>query len=95
VVVDGEYLYQFHYPKIVDGKKAVQVAYHLNLASAKAISKFRELGLDKDGGRIGTVLNLTPTYAASEAPADQEAAKFAELWNNKMFLEPAIYGHFP
>lgn len=95
VVVDGEYLYQFHYPKLVDGKKAVQVAYHLNLATAKTIRLYREKGFDKEGGRIGTVLNLTPTYAASEEPEDQAAAHFAELWNNKMFLEPAVHGHFP
>lgn len=95
VVVDGEYLYQFHYPQLIDGAKAVQVAYHLNLASAKAIAKFRELGLDMSGGRIGTILNLTPTYAASDRQADLEAARFAELWNNKMFLEPAVLGHFP
>lgn len=95
VVVDGEYLYQFHYPKLVDGKKAVQVAYHLNLATAKTIQLYREKGFDKEGGRIGIVLNLTPTYAASEEPEDQAAAHFAELWNNKMFLEPAIHGHFP
>lgn len=25
VVVEGEYLYEFHYPKLVDGKKACQV----------------------------------------------------------------------
>lgn len=95
VVVDGEYLYQFHYPKLVDGKKAVQVAYHLNLVTAKTIQLYREKGFDKEGGRIGTVLNLTPTYAASEEPEDQAAAHFAELWNNKMFLEPAVHGHFP
>lgn len=95
VVVDGEYLYQFHYPKLVDGKKAVQVAYNLNLASAKAIEVYRSLNLQAEGGRIGTVLNLTPTYAASEQPEDQEAARIAELWNNKMFLEPAINGKFP
>lgn len=95
VVVDGEYLYQFHYPKLVDGKKAVQVAYNLNIASAKAIAKFKELGLDKDGGRIGTILNLTPTYSASNSKEDLAAAHFAELWNNKMFLEPAINGEFP
>lgn len=95
VVVDGEYLYQFHYPKLVDGKKAVQVAYNLNLASAKVIAKFREMKLQEAGGRIGTVLNLTPTYAASSADEDQEAAYIAELWNNKMFLDPAIKGEFP
>lgn len=95
VVVDGEYLFQFHYPKLVDGKKAVQVAYNLNLASAKVMAKFREMGQPQAGGRIGTVLNLTPTYAASDAEADQEAARIAELWNNKMFLDPAIKGEFP
>ncbi|MBM9833912.1 glycoside hydrolase family 1 protein, partial [Enterococcus faecalis] len=92
VVVDGEYLYEFHYPKQVNGKKAVQVAYNLNLASAKAIEVFRSLDLQSKGGRIGTVLNLTPTYAASDQTQDLEAARFAELWNNKMFLEPAVYG---
>lgn len=95
VVVDGGYLYQFHYPQLVDGKKAVQVAYNLNLASAKTIARFKELGLPERGGKIGTVLNLTPTYAASDSAADLEAAHIAELWNNKMFLEPAIFGHFP
>lgn len=95
VVVDGEYLFQFHYPKLVDGKKAVQVAYNLNLDSAKVMAKFREMGQPQAGGRIGTVLNLTPTYAASDAEADQEAARIAELWNNKMFLDPAIKGEFP
>ncbi|HEM3495574.1 glycoside hydrolase family 1 protein [Streptococcus suis] len=95
VVVLGQYLQQFHYPKLVDGRKAVQVAYHLNLASALAIAKYRELVLDKEGGRIGIVLNLTPTYPASQAPADLEAARIAELWNNKLFLDPAIHGHFP
>ena len=93
VVVEGEYLFQFHYPNIVDGKKAVQVAYNLNLASAKAIQAFRKMNIED--AQIGTILNLTPTYAASDAPEDQEAARIAELWNNKMFLEPAIYGHFP
>lgn len=93
VVVEGEYLFQFHYPNIVDGKKAVQVAYNLNLASAKAIKVFRELAIED--AQIGTILNLTPTYAASDSDADQEAARIAELWNNKMFLEPAVYGHFP
>ncbi|MFD2729236.1 glycoside hydrolase family 1 protein [Enterococcus camelliae] len=93
VVVEGEYLYQFHYPNLVDGKKGVQVAYNLNLASAKAIERFKKLALPE--AQIGIVLNLTPTYAASDKPSDQEAARIAELWNNKLFLEPAIHGHFP
>lgn len=35
VVVEGAYLDQFHYPKKVNGKTSVQVAYNLQLASSK------------------------------------------------------------
>ncbi|SUN50422.1 6-phospho-beta-glucosidase gmuD [Streptococcus dysgalactiae subsp. dysgalactiae] len=41
VVVEGSYLMQFHYPAIVDEKKAVQVAYNLALATAKVIQAYR------------------------------------------------------
>lgn len=93
VIVDGGYLYQFHYPHIVDGKKAVQVAYNIVLASAKAIEKYR---LNQHGdGEIGIVLNLTPSYAASDSEADQYAKKVADLWNNQLFLDPSIKGEFP
>lgn len=95
VVVEGEYHHQFHYPKIVDGKKAVQVAYNLNLASAKAIEAFKALGLPEKGARIGIILNLTPTYPASDSPEDVKAAHIADLFNNRMFLDTAVYGEFP
>lgn len=38
---------------------------------------------------------MTPAYPASDSPKDQAAAEFAELWANKMFLEPAVLGHYP
>lgn len=95
VVVQAQYLFEFHYPKVVDGKKAVQVSYNLNLASAKAIQAFREMGLQNNGGRIGIILNLTPTYAASDNQEDLQAAKIAELFNNRMFLDTAVHGEFP
>ena len=95
VVVEGEYLYQFHYPKLVDGKKAMQVLFNLNLASAKVINKFRELGCDKDGGKIGIVLNLTPAYPRSNSEEDLKAAKIADDIFNNSFLDPAVKGHFP
>lgn len=95
VILDGGYLYQFHYPLKVDGPLAVQVAYNLNLASAKAIKEFRKLyGSDK-AKKIGTILNLTPAYPASDSKEDLKAAEFAEAWANKMFLDPAILGRFP
>ena len=94
VVVEGEYLYEFHYPKLVDGKKACQVLYNLNLASAKAIEVFHASDCAKLGGRIGIVLNLTPAYPRSDAPEDVAAAKFAEDYKNNSFLDPAVHGTF-
>lgn len=93
VIVDGEYLYQFHYPKIVDGKKAVQVAYNLSLASAKAIKIYRQS--PNNDGKIGIILNLTTAYPASQDSEDLAAANFADLWSNRLFLDPAIKGSFP
>lgn len=95
VVVEGEYLYQFHYPLLVDGKQAVQCIFNLNLASAKAIKIFHESECARLGGRIGIVINLTPAYPRSDAPADVAAADFAETFKNKSFLDPAVKGVFP
>ena len=95
VVAEGEYMYQFHYPLLVDGKKAVQCIFNLNLASAKAIKIFHETECARLGGRIGIVINLTPAYPRSEDPADVAAADFAETFKNKSFLDPAVKGFFP
>ena len=95
VVVEGQYLYEFHYPKLVDGEKAVQAMYNINLASAKAIKRFRELGCTEDGGKIGIVLNLTPAYPRSNNKDDLYASKVADTIFNYSFLDPAVKGEFP
>ena len=96
VVVEGQYLYQFHYPKIVDGKKAVQALYNINLASAKAIKIFKENNYGKDGGKIGIILNLTPSYPRDvNNEEDVKASKIADALFNESFLMPAIKGEFP
>ena len=95
VIVEGQYLYKFHYPMIVDGKKAVQTMFNINLASAKAIAKYRELGYEKNGGKIGIILNLTPSYPRSDSKEDLRAAEIADCFFNRSFLDPAIKGEFP
>ncbi|MCR6097439.1 glycoside hydrolase family 1 protein [Salipaludibacillus agaradhaerens] len=92
VPVEGGYLYDFHYPNIVDAQKAFQVAYHTMLASALAISHFRKLDIK---GQIGIILNLTPSYPRSQHPADLKAAHRADLFFNRSFLDPAVLGEFP
>jgi len=96
VIVEGEYLYKFHYPKLVDGKKAMQVLYNLNLASAKVIKEYKDGGYGKDGGQIGIVLNLTPAYPRdAKNEKDLEASKIADNFFNNSFLNPAVKGEFP
>ncbi len=94
VIVEGEYLYQFHYPKLVDGKKAVQVLYNLNLASAKVIEVFHKSVCAQNGGEIGIVLNLTPSYPRSQEEKDVKAANFVEDFFNRSFLDTAVKGKF-
>ncbi|SMO31925.1 glycoside hydrolase family 1 protein [Melghirimyces algeriensis] len=92
VPVEGGYLYDFHYPNEVDFGKAVQVAYHMMLSSASAIKEYKELGQD---GKIGIILNLTPSYPRSHHPADLQASKIADAFFNRSFLDPSITGEFP
>ena len=89
VHVECGYLQNYHYPCKVDPKAAAVVAYHTALASALAVRAYHEMD---QGGKIGIVLNLTPAYPRSSHPADVEAAKIAELFQNKSFLDPAVKG---
>ncbi|MCI8701265.1 MAG: glycoside hydrolase family 1 protein [Turicibacter sp.] len=93
VPVEGGYLYDFHYPNVIDGKRAAQVGFNTMLASAKAIESYKKLG---QGGKIGIVLNLTPSYPRSTKNAeDVKAAHIADLFFNRSFLDPSVKGEFP
>ena len=56
---------------------------------------FKELGMHRKDAQIGIILNLTPSYPASQSEEDVKAGRIAELWRNEMFLKTAIYGEFP
>lgn len=92
VIIEGQYLYKWHYPCIVDGKRGLQAAYNIALASARAIEEYRDLGQD---GEIGIIVNLTPAYPRSEEKEDLRAAEIANAFFNELFLDPATKGEFP
>lgn len=94
VIVEGEYLHQFHYPNLVDGPKAVQVAYNLQLASAKVVKSFKKIK-QNEAGKIGIILNLTPPYPASDSAADLAASEYADMWLNQFFMKASTKGSFP
>ncbi|ELF6808839.1 glycoside hydrolase family 1 protein [Salmonella enterica] len=92
VPVEGGYLYDFHYPNVVDFKRAATVAYHTVLAHSTAVRAWRAGRYD---GEIGIVLNLTPSYPRSQHPADVQAAHHADLLFNRSFLDPVLKGEYP
>ncbi len=92
VPVEGGYLYDFHYPNVVDFKRAATVAYHTVLAHSTAVRARRAGRYD---GEIGVVLNLTPSYPRSQHPADVQAAHHADLLFNRSFLDPVLKGEYP
>ena len=92
VPVEMGYLNHYHYPCVVDMKRAVVVAYHSMLASAKAIKSYRDRNHD---GEIGIILNLTPSYPRSESEGDEKAAHIADLFFNRSFLDPSVLGEYP
>ena len=93
VPVEGGYLYDFHYPNVVDAGRAAQVAYNTMIAHAKALEAFRSFKIKN--GKIGIILNLTPSYPRSENPADLRASRIADLFFNRSFLDPAVLGEYP
>lgn len=92
VHIECGYLTGYHYPDIVDFKKAVQVGYHTLLAHAAAVAEFRKV---KPDGQIGIILNITPAYAKSDSPEDLAAKEKADLLLAKSFLEPTVLGQVP
>ncbi|MDA3972877.1 glycoside hydrolase family 1 protein [Enterococcus thailandicus] len=93
VPVEAGYLYRWHYPEEANMKHAVQVGYHEALSSALAIKAYHSLDLS---GKIGIILNLTPSYPRDENNLeDVKAAKLADAFFNRSFLDPAVKGEFP
>ncbi|MCQ8211030.1 glycoside hydrolase family 1 protein [Cetobacterium somerae] len=92
VPVEGGYLYDFHYPNKKDPKLATQVAYNIILAHAKVVNLYKKMEIS---GKIGVILNLTPSYARSNNEEDLKASYMADLFFNRSFLDPMLKGEFP
>lgn len=88
----GSYLEDFHYPNIIDFKRGAQAAFFTILAHAKAIQAFKKYSFES---KIGVILNLSPTFPRSQNPADVHAAKIADLFYTRSFLDPMVKGEFP
>lgn len=79
-------------PGLHDFSTAVRAAYHLYVGHGLAVKYFRESGLP---GEIGIALNLMGRLPLTDSEADIQAAKRADGYLNRWFLEPIVLGKYP
>jgi beta-glucosidase len=81
-----------HAPGLRDLQTALRVAHHLLLSHGEVVAAYRADGL---AGDIGIVVNLQPTYPASDSEADHVAAYGSDGYTNRWFLDPLYRGSYP
>lgn len=87
------YLYGEHAPGIRGDRVGMaRAVHHLLLGHGLAIERLRSAAPASD---LGIVLNFTPGYAATDAPADVAAVARHETENHDMFLGPLVAGAYP
>jgi beta-glucosidase len=72
-----------------DWPTALRVAHHLLLSHGLAVQALRGYG------DVGITLNLHPQRPVSEAPQDLAAARIADAYANRWFLDPVLRGSYP
>lgn len=72
---------------------ALQATHHLLLSHGLAVPVLRQNGDELT--QVGITLNLTWVDAASERPADVEAARRFDGIANRLFLDPLFRGAYP
>lgn len=82
-----------HAPGIQDTASSLSAAHHLNLAHGLATSALRSTL--PAGGQVSITLNLAAVRAASDSPADQQAARHVDAVSNRIFLDPILRGGYP
>lgn len=91
VVSDGGYLHGALAPGHKNLYEAPIASHNLLRAHGRAVQAYRAIGKH----RIGIVVNLEPKYPASDDPADQAAARRADAYMNRQYLDPVLLGRYP
>jgi beta-glucosidase len=81
-----------HAPGVRDTASALSATHHLLLGHGLALEGMRAAGGDN---RLGVTLNLSPVRAATDDPADAEAATRVDGNANRLYLDPFFRGSYP
>jgi beta-glucosidase len=91
VVTDGGYLHGALAPGHRSLFEAPIASQNLLRAHGLAVQAARAEGVKQ----VGIVVNLEPQHPASDAPEDVEAARRADAYMNRQYLDPLLLGSFP
>jgi beta-glucosidase len=81
-----------HAPGIRNLDTALAAAHHLLLSHGLAVDAYRSIGL---AAPIGITLSLWPTVPASDREEDADAARVADGYHNRWFLDPLFRARYP
>ncbi|MEM6431686.1 MAG: GH1 family beta-glucosidase [Deinococcota bacterium] len=81
-----------HAPGLQDRQAALTAAHNVLLAHGKALPVLRE---HAPSSQLGIVLNLMPSYPASDSDDDIAAARAFDGWFNRWYLDPLLTGEYP
>jgi beta-glucosidase len=82
-----------HAPGIADPAQAFPAVHHLLLGHGLATHAIRAATMSR--AQVSLVLNPAPVTAASDRPADIDAARRVDAVQNRLFLDAVLRGHYP
>lgn len=86
------YVTGLHPPCVQDLTRAFQAGHQLMRAHHLALARLRGVGVR---GQLGAALNLSPVRCAGTSAKDRRAARWADDYLNRWFLEAVIHGRYP
>ncbi|MGK5558335.1 GH1 family beta-glucosidase [Actinomadura kijaniata] len=81
-----------HAPGRREAGASLHAAHHLMLGHGLAVEAMRA---QRPGNRFGAAVNLYAVSAASDDPADVDAARRIDGMQNRFFLDPLLLGRYP
>lgn len=86
------YVTEAHPPAKNNPRLMYQTSHHVNLAHARAVMAYREMG---GKGEIGLTNVISPAYAYTDSVKDRAAAWWAESFTFHWFFDPILKGEYP
>lgn len=96
VVADGGYMHGVLAPGHRSAHEAAIAAHRLMQSHAKGVQAYRANTRQAGKHQIGLVVNIEPKHLAPDATdADRHAARLADAYMNRQYLDPAMLGTYP